>query len=922
MITKKLGLVLLTVFLIGAAAADSYAEISNAAVLFLRIAPGARAAGMGEAFVAVADDATTTHWNPAGLGARPLADGWTVSQVPAHIRPLRAIAAVKHGGGSDFDSYEIWGISESKGLVRYDGRRWHEGELFSTRTDQTIRGIVSGYFKVQDEAMLDQMVARVARANAAMSYEDLGQLRDSILAVVPETYRDRPFLSERLDSLMVAYTDARVRWENVAEARKGLADGLKDGTLETGEIDKIGVAIERARMRFIPEEVMIPYTVVFDGQPTAISSRDKLLVVGTSDGLFTYDGRSWRTFTEAEGLPSNDIRSLYAGGALFYVGTAKGMVMFGGRDITSVDTTGSLPAGAVAAIGADGGSKLYAVVDGKLYFYNKTRWTDSRPYTIAVGDTPEAIAERFAIYGTAAEKQAFVEEIKRLNPSGPIAPVQVAAAPPAEEKPADTTAQVTDSTTVAADSAAAVEPAATETPAETATMPPRPSGDVDWSNLPPGDVLYLPFAVEIKGYVNSVVVRQDELFVGTEYGLLYFDGYKWKMPGWKVREAGAGETVASLVDKRFRSSDTKGRQQYQNALMAVNGLQETETLDSGRTVLVYENAVAAPINQVTVDGGRVFFATSEGLRVLEEGRLSRVNERGMGEANTIFVRAIEGELWLASDEEIVVKANGRTEISLMHVNWLPELASDMYYDFASAVFQIGDIGTGGINVTYLTYGEITRTGQTSSDPISTFESFDLAVTGAFGFSLTQKLKTGIGAKLIYSRLSDLGAGDEQGEGTSTGFAFDLGLLYQWSPRLNLGLAITNLGWDMAYIDPAQSDPLPRNLAVGFAYKLFQTNYSTLLVTAEMNKILVDVDFGDVGGELQEAIFNGGVELTYADLIAGRFGYVYDQEGKVKTFTLGAGLHPLDWMRADFSYIPNSKDVALANTLRFSLSIMP
>jgi len=34
---------------------------------FLKIGPGARAVGMGEAFVAVADDATALFWNPAGI---------------------------------------------------------------------------------------------------------------------------------------------------------------------------------------------------------------------------------------------------------------------------------------------------------------------------------------------------------------------------------------------------------------------------------------------------------------------------------------------------------------------------------------------------------------------------------------------------------------------------------------------------------------------------------------------------------------------------------------------------------------------------------------------------------------------------------------------------------------------------------------
>lgn len=47
--------------------ATKAAAVSEAGVLFLMISPGARAAGMGEAFVAIADDATAVYWNPAGL---------------------------------------------------------------------------------------------------------------------------------------------------------------------------------------------------------------------------------------------------------------------------------------------------------------------------------------------------------------------------------------------------------------------------------------------------------------------------------------------------------------------------------------------------------------------------------------------------------------------------------------------------------------------------------------------------------------------------------------------------------------------------------------------------------------------------------------------------------------------------------------
>lgn len=44
-----------------------HAAVSESAVLFLKIAPGGRYGGMGEAGVALADDAGATWWNPAGL---------------------------------------------------------------------------------------------------------------------------------------------------------------------------------------------------------------------------------------------------------------------------------------------------------------------------------------------------------------------------------------------------------------------------------------------------------------------------------------------------------------------------------------------------------------------------------------------------------------------------------------------------------------------------------------------------------------------------------------------------------------------------------------------------------------------------------------------------------------------------------------
>jgi len=53
--------------LIALSAAASPAHASWNAGNFLKFGIGARAMGMGNSFVAVADDATAVYWNPAGL---------------------------------------------------------------------------------------------------------------------------------------------------------------------------------------------------------------------------------------------------------------------------------------------------------------------------------------------------------------------------------------------------------------------------------------------------------------------------------------------------------------------------------------------------------------------------------------------------------------------------------------------------------------------------------------------------------------------------------------------------------------------------------------------------------------------------------------------------------------------------------------
>ena len=59
---KRFGVLIISCFL---TYSNLYSQ-SEAGAIFLLIAPGARAGGMGEAQVAVANDAYASYWNPAG----------------------------------------------------------------------------------------------------------------------------------------------------------------------------------------------------------------------------------------------------------------------------------------------------------------------------------------------------------------------------------------------------------------------------------------------------------------------------------------------------------------------------------------------------------------------------------------------------------------------------------------------------------------------------------------------------------------------------------------------------------------------------------------------------------------------------------------------------------------------------------------
>jgi len=282
------------------------------------------------------------------------------------------------------------------------------------------------------------------------------------------------------------------------------------------------------------------------------------------------------------------------------------------------------------------------------------------------------------------------------------------------------------------------------------------------------------------------------------------------------------------------------------------------------------------------------------------------------------------------------------EITLMHSNWLPQLVSDMFYDFVAYKQNVPSLGgTIGGSITFLNMGEQTQTGEQldeSGNPIvlGKFQSWDMAVTLSYATKISSNFGFGVNAKYIYSHLSPVGAGAEQGSGVASSFAVDLGLLYKASflKGLSFGMNLSNLGPKITYVDAAQADPLPTNLKLGVAYKVIDTEFNKLTICIDTNKLLVvrnengtDPFYKAVftawtnepfSTQMRELVSSIGAEYVYNKMIFLRAGYYYDEEGRVKYPSFGAGLQYSNF-RFDFGYIAAEQGHPLSDTMRFSLS---
>jgi len=319
---------------------------------------------------------------------------------------------------------------------------------------------------------------------------------------------------------------------------------------------------------------------------------------------------------------------------------------------------------------------------------------------------------------------------------------------------------------------------------------------------------------------------------------------------------------------------------------------------------------------------------SRALAVGEAGVPSQIippgaRANGMGETFTAIADDATASWWNPGGVAFLKGKN----LAFMHSQLVPDLASDVYYEYLGYTQEVSGVGTLSFGIIYLTYGTWTAT-TPSGDTIRDVDSWEASGIVTFAVPLTENLGVGLSGKYIHANLAPADVTLERLDGTGHSVAIDGGVLWKLPQlkipgtgltmhRLNLGASLTNLGPDITFIDQEQSDPLPVNLRLGAAWNPISSEINSLLLTFDLEQSLVWL-IDDATKTRRSEIYHVGAEYQYINLLAGRIGYVYDEDGDFSAPTYGLGFMYKGKVGLDYANVPQAS--TLGRVHRWSVSV--
>ncbi len=297
---------------------------------------------------------------------------------------------------------------------------------------------------------------------------------------------------------------------------------------------------------------------------------------------------------------------------------------------------------------------------------------------------------------------------------------------------------------------------------------------------------------------------------------------------------------------------------------------------------------------------------------------------GMGEAFTGLADDASAVYWNPAGISFLQNR----EVMLTHNDW----AADVYQEFVSAVIPTG-WGVVGFSASYVGMGSIDQTQidnpltkgyrEDLGDLNSTVSASDLWASITYSRLVTDRLSFGANVKYVQSQIWQM---------TSSGIAFDIGLLYKTSfKNITLGIAINHFGPDVSfrgrqlqYLDsdttyedkkiPVEvvtaKDPLPTLFRFGLSIP-FGENFLMAIDVVHPSDINETVNIG-FEYSLKNFSLRGGyifnTDLEYQEAV----GYLHGlTAGAGFSFKIGQNQAKLDYNYRSLGYLGMSHRVGLS-----------
>lgn len=354
-------------------------------------------------------------------------------------------------------------------------------------------------------------------------------------------------------------------------------------------------------------------------------------------------------------------------------------------------------------------------------------------------------------------------------------------------------------------------------------------------------------------------------------------------------------------------------------------------------------------DDVDVSGGYITTAVPF-LTITPDSRAAGMGDLGVAtspDANASYWNPAKYPFYKNDKEDRDFNVGG----ALSYTPWLRRLVNDMSVNYLTGYKRLSKQ-----EVVYGSFKYFDLGGMTFRDDQGNVtrdvNPYELALTFGYARMLSKRIGASLGAKWIHSNLTGSVSVSQGGQliETQAGntIATDIGFFYQ-NPdikisgkpaNLNIGATITDLGGKITYTTPENAQFIPTTLRLGSALNTNIDLYNKIGISLEFSKLLVPTpnadgttdskgnmftSFADAPGgfkeEMQEVMIALGAEYVYANTLAVRGGYFYENpnKGSRRYFTLGVGLMYKDF-GFDFAYlIPTDQGNPLQNTIRFTLT---